>query len=357
MAFANKYIALVEFEPTSSPELDALLDRYRETLFIPSVLSETHRRLIYRPTRNAVVQNEPGVTVTLPNDEDMKLRPMSLKERPNKMKSLPVIQKHLAATQDRQAWSNLIAFLEGMHVAKEPIPESFLEAITRKAYEQGQHSIPLRLAQLVKKTNYRLSSQRIAREVFLGCHIRAASAGFQGEELEAAAKQAELFAQLLEQQEHCGGRPRENEVDMRQDLGVVGVLLELAAARALSANGGKDTNGQVANYVAKALAMSQGKDLGLKMPSSGELSRMLSREQRQATVHGPANYLLQYLPLWHGMKLALEMEGVVSPHQKTALEAKLKSLNEHITKAVSQARKAEWQPKRALQMYDRLQSL
>ena len=187
---ANDLLALVEFTPTSSPELDALFKQYRETLFIPSVLSESHRRMIYRESNRNVLVNEPGVTVTLPNDEDLKLKPMKLKDRPVKKKALSQIQRLLASTQDDEVWHNLMPFLVGMNTAKESIPASWLAQITRKAHELGKHQLVFRCAEQAKRTNFKLCYKGVAKEMLLGCHNRAAAAGFQADGLLSAAKYA-----------------------------------------------------------------------------------------------------------------------------------------------------------------------
>ena len=251
-------VALVEFSPTSSPELDAIFNKYRETLFIPSVLSEDHRRLIYRPSKHGQLLNEPGVTVTLPNDEDLKLQPMQLGQRPVKRQTIVKIKEILASTEDDNAWNNLIPFLEGMKTAKEPIEIKHVGQITRKAYERGKYSIPVRCAELAKRTDFRLRYPGLASVIFTGCHNRAAAAGFEGDELLAAAKQAEYIALMLEREEHCGGSLKDNQVDARKELRIVGVLLELAAAKAIHLHASTDLDGQVARYVAKSLALSDG---------------------------------------------------------------------------------------------------
>ena len=350
-------VALVEFAPTSSPDLDAIFNKYRETLFIPSVLPEHHRRLIYRESKAPLLLNDPGVTVTLPNDEDMRLMPMKLEDRPVKSKVIPKIMRLMSSSQEDSGWDNLIPFLEGMNLAKEPVPRYFLEQITRRAYEQGKYHIPVRCAELARRTDYRLCYPGLAKQIFTGCHNRAAAAEFQGDELAAAAKQAEYVALLLEKEEHCGGKLKPEEKDARQSVMVVGVLLELAAARALNLDAGKDLDGRVASYLAKALVLS---GQGVTPPSfTSEKKRTLSeRELEKLDVILNGAFLFKLLPAWHGMKLASKVEGAVTPEIQATLAERIKSLEEHIEVAQSKCRKApKHVPRRALNMYDQLQSL
>ena len=234
--------------------------------------------MIYRPSKHGQLLNDPGVTVTLPNDEDLKLKPMQLGERPTKKKAIMDIKDILASTTDDDAWNNLIPFLEGMNTAKQPVTTKFLSQITRKAYEQGKYNIPQRCAELAKRTDFRLCYPGLAQTIFLQCHIRAAAAAFQGDELLAAAKQAEYIALILERQEHCGGKLKEDEIDARKSPVVVGVLLELAAAKTVHQHGSKDVDGTVASYVAKLLTLTD--DYELKPRDlSLEKAKTLSGEQ------------------------------------------------------------------------------
>ena len=358
IASSDGCVALVEFSPTSSPELDAILSKYREKLFVPSVLSEDHRRLIYRPSKHGQLLNDPGVTVTLPNDEDLKLKPMRLEERPIKRKAILHIKDILSSTQDDDAWNNLIPFLEGMRTAKEPISTKFLCQIARKACEQGKFSIPQRCAELAKRTDFRLCYPGLATTVFIGCHDRAAAAGFKGDELLAAAKQAEYFALILEREEHCGGKLKEDEIDARKNLTVLGVLLELAAAKAVHVDAGKDQDSRVASYVAKVLALFDDRELKPWDFSDSEAQTLREKELKNYSLHRTGKYLVRRIPLWHGMKLASKVNGAIQPEVAKEFNERLRSLETNVRKAEAECREAvQHQPKKALIMFDQLQLL
>ncbi len=300
--------------------------------------------------------NEPGVTVTLPNDEDLKLRPMRLEERPVKRKSIYAIKQILASTQDDTAWSNLVPFMEGMKTAKEALDTRFFCQIARKAYEQGKFNIPVRCAELAKRTDFRLCYPGLARTIFIGCHDRAAAAGFEGDELLAASKQAEYLALMLEKEEHCGGKLKDVEVDARKDLVVVGVLLELAAAKAVHQHAGKDPDGRVASYIAKSLALLDGYEfeaLTLEGPRTSS-----EADLKKHTLYRRGKHLVRTIPLWHGMKLASKVEGAVQPEVAKGFEERLRSLEMDIRTAEAECRAAEQhRPTKALQMFDQVLSL
>jgi hypothetical protein len=294
--------------------------------------------------------------VTLPNDEDVKLKPMKLDDRPVKAKALKQIRMILRETQDNDAWNNLLPFLEGMHTAKQPIREDFLASIVRVAGQQGKHQAVMRCVEVPRRTNLRLCLPEVTRELLLACHLRAADAGFKGEEFLSAAKQAERIALMMEKEEHCGGKLHPGEVDMRQSLMVVGVLLEMAAAKALEVNGGKDVDGHVSSYVAKAIALFS--ENQIKERVTADYNIMISKKE---TVTAHAWWLADMLPLWYGMKLAAKVEASVSPDIRESFDQRFKTLDTEIQAAASDFRKggdiAQGKNPRPLAMLDQLKSI
>jgi hypothetical protein len=344
----------VEFSPTSVPELDTILTKYRDTLFIPSVLSESHRRLIYRPSRHKLLLSDPGVTVTLPNDEDYKLQPMKLTDRPIKATSLSSIRRILASTDDDAAWATVLPFLEGMNQAKSSPSESFMVSLVRKAFEKGKYNLPMAWTEQAKRTGMRLCFKDITHEMMIGCHKRAAAADFKGDELISAAKHAERVAQLLEQEEHCAGKLKEGQFDMRKNVMVVGVLLELAAARAIHLHAGEDVDGKVHSYITKTIAMLEAGFPELVLPSSSEETYTATRVRNSMI----GEYLRVYAPLWGGMKLASGVKGAVTPEKKRLFQDQMKALSDKLESAAAQPREGQTAfPRRGLQIYDQVKSL
>jgi phosphoglycolate phosphatase-like HAD superfamily hydrolase len=294
------------------------------------VLSQTHRRLIYRPTNHSKILNDPGVTVTLPNEVDYKLKPMEMSDRPKLKASYLRIQRILASTTDDEAWNNLLHFLEGMNIAGERIPTAFKERVTRKAFQQGKDAVIMRAVQDADKTEFRLSLPALTRTIMTGVHRKAADANFKGEGLDSAFKQAETIARLMETKAHCDRKlaQSKNFADMRQSLMVVGTLLELAAARAIDANEGKDVDGKVASYVAKALVLSQDNfHLNATPPDiSGPY------------MGGGILWLAGILPLFHGMKLATKIEGAIKPDLQATFDERFQALQNNINSEEASAR-------------------
>jgi len=243
-----------------------------------------------------------------------------------------------------------------MQMAHERLPEGWLEKIVRKANEVGKTGVIIRCAEMVKKTGVTLSDSLVTRELMLGLHLQAVKAGFQGESLQQALKRAEQVVLLMEEKEHCGGHLKEGHMDMRRDLTVIGVLLELAAATAVNLNAGKDVDGKVAGYVTKMLAIH-------KTAAAAAVAVPFELSETEPTTRQIENWL----PLWNGIKLALQVDsntgtGIIGTKGASLSQAdddSLRSMLLGLDRAVQNARKkvvaeANGKPRRCLSMYEEL---
>jgi hypothetical protein len=309
---------------------------FRTKIFTPGALSKTHRDIIYRPRRHKLLLTDPGITVTMSDDEEIKLEPMSMSERPHKRKSL---HRLLELLQDSKDWQNLPAFLEGMQLADEKLPKGAIERFVRKANEQGRTGIIIRCAEMVKKTGLSLADPIVTTELMLGIHFTAVKAGFKGEELDKAVRHAQVIALLMEKPEHCAGKARKTgEEDMRKDLTVLGVLLELKAAQA---EAGATTFGTLPKIASKILALWTKQDLTVnETPTRARIQ------------------LERWLPLWAGMKLALKNKRLEDPK----MISEMTKARDALTSSINKARKivktaSQGRPRRCLHMYDDVKGL
>jgi len=99
-------------------------------------------------------------------------------------------------------------------------------------------------------------------------------------------------------------------------------MLELSAARAIDAFEGKDKDGEVRDYAQKVLATWPLGEFDVPLTSSVE-----------------ANWkLLRFVPLWHGIKLALQVGEVKADKTLSSLLAsRLKELGQKIEETVKEA--------------------
>ncbi|EHY55258.1 hypothetical protein HRR83_009059 [Exophiala dermatitidis] len=334
------------FAPTPFPELDELLLTWRHKVFMPAALQNHHRALIYKKSRHQTLLNEPGVTVTMSDDEEIKLEPMNYFDKPNKQKSLRTIAEFLSNTNSDAVWKNLPSFLSGMVLAKQKIPTYFYQKITRKAGENGKERIIILCAEKAEETGLKLSKGTVAKELMLAFHTRAALAGFKGGELEAAMRRAEKVVRMLEDELYDADKLKEDEVDARKSPLVASVMTELAAAKAIE---GQDSDvAKVANYATKMLHLAAKEPhTGLDHPPKGDGIR----ETRAA-----ANIELEnLLPMQNAIKLALELEPIKNSQLGKELTEKLRSVTDEVEKNVKVLRDtADGEPRRGLEMYDQI---
>jgi hypothetical protein len=316
---ADTFQAIPSFTPTSSPELDELFLNFREKVFTPFALAQHHRDLIYKKSRHHLLINDPGVTVTLSQDEEVRLMPMEPREKPNKIKSLNRLADLLSQTKDVEGWTNLPAYLEGLEMAKEKYPDSWIEKITRRANLTGKTGIIKLCAEMVKKTGVSLAKPGMTQELMIGYHMQAAQGGFAGEALEKAWKSAEQVSLMMEDKLHCAGKLKEGQRDMRKDPIVLGILLELAAKTAVNTNNGEDVHGKVASFVVRTLAAT--KDEPWVLP------------KQDGSEHKISALLTKWVPLWNGMRTALEVKTISSGPNAGELRSRCNSLEKAVRKA------------------------
>ena len=309
-------LAIPSFNPTSSPELDELFLNFREKVFTPFALAQHHRDLIYKKSRHSILLNDPGVTVTLSNDEEIRLMPMEPREKPNKRKSLNRLVQLLRESPDAEGWTNLPAFLEGMEMAKEELPAAWVEKLTRTANKAGKTGVIKLCAEMVKKTGVTLANPAMTQELMLGYHLQAAQEQFSGEALEKALKSAEQISFMMEDKLHCAGKLKAGHQDMRKDPIVLGVLLELAAYKAVNVTGGEDVDGRVAGLVTKTLSCTKDQNWELSVDQR-EMSGVLSK----------------WIPLWNGMRTGLRIQSI----EKGSNAGDLRSAKDKLEKAVREA--------------------
>lgn len=312
---------------------------FRTKIFTPGALSKTHRDLIYKTTRHKLLIGDPGVTVTMSDEEELRLLPMSSHDRPKKKQSL---LRLLELLQDGRDWQNLPAFLEGMQLAREELPPGYVERLTRRANAQGKTGLMIRCVEMVRKTGVTLADPATTRELMLGIHMMAARSKFTGEDMDKAVRQAREIALLMEKPEHCGGRVwKIGQKDMRKDIVVLAVMLELRAARPDLSEDADITLGRLEKIASRVMALWPLQDFTVNQEA------------------GPARLQLEgWLPLWAAMKLALKAQGL----KDSNLRHELEDAHKILTEPIEQARKIVEQaslgrPRRCLYMYNDLKDL
>ena len=308
---------LGDFTPTSNPELDSLLAKYREQLFIPSSLSKSHQRLIYRPTRHHYLTDDPGVSVTISEDEELKLQPMKLADRPRK-KELPRALKLFGETDTDESWDNLYTFLQGLGQSRSVIHSVQLESIVRVAMKQGRYRVIMDCLEGAPETRLRLCGPLVTRQLLLGCHERAAAASFTGAEFGGAVKMVQQIVLLMEKPYHCAGKLVDGEFDMRQSLFTNAIVLEFLAADKFA------KLRDIQNALSRVLTLSGATDtvrgkIELRMPEF-DRHRRRKASYAQHEMGDLADRVEVLTPIYSALKFASKVPDAVEDSNKPPFE-------------------------------------
>jgi hypothetical protein len=316
---ANSFLdALPTFSPSSSSELDTLLTRFREQLFIPASLGPRHRQLVYKKKYVDQLTNQRVMVNIKGTDDQVRLQPMRIEDRP----TTEDFKTAVTLMKTRADWDNLLPLLSGMKASNRRIPWQRWDWLVRKTCEAGMPNVVLRCARQSARTGLKLQQLELVKNLYLGFHAVAQSADFKGEAVENTLKQAKQAAFLVT-------LPKKKAVSAERDPArqpsIIGVLLELSAARSLDAFGGKDESGEVATYSKRVL-------------DTWVLGDFNFETEKWTTAN---NKLQEMIPLWHGMKLALRVNEIsADEYLRTNLTNRIKELGSKIeaaTKRVSES--------------------
>ena len=182
--------------------------------------------------------------------------------------------------------------------------------IARKANEAGQQGMVMSALRKTATTGFRVMDKRVAREVVYGAHLRAVQSGWTIEGIEAGLRQAEILAEMLENAKYAGTTRL-----ARRDLSNAGVLMELAAARALKL-GNNDDDERCQLWTERFLAL------------------WASRRRPEVTDMGEPEcneMLVYYSPTLHGARMAAKV--------RPELRERLRSVEEHMEGVLESCRK------------------
>ncbi|KAL4740050.1 hypothetical protein BDV11DRAFT_169544 [Aspergillus similis] len=294
--------------PTPSPELDQLLNRFRDELFIPHSLNIQQRNLIYRPRNASKLNGHPIIVSIGPKEEPYQLRSIDLFSVPT------TNDKHRVLTlmHETKNWSNLATFLIGTHKSGMVTHQDRWEWLVRKAGSSNGLGHLLMCAQQSEATHFKLKNVSVVERLFFELHLAGQRIDFTGEGIAKIQGLAKSFALLMETPEHA---VHDLERDPKRSALVIGTLLELSAARALS-EGGSNVS-QVEAYARRLLASLKDQNL------SAEGQDWLSNDR-----------LLQRLvPCYNGLKLALQLDDIAhNKHIASALKTRVNELGMFIAK-------------------------
>ena len=303
--------AVRTFHETSSPELDALLAKFRLNIFLPAHLIDLQKDLVYKRKNWGLLTNPDEPATVRMGNEVFQLHPLDrTKDEPNTRRSF---DKILALMGESADWTNLPDFLGGLKTARRKIEGALCEKLVRKANEAGQMGIILDCLRRVEDTELGLWNIRVAREVMWGATARAVQGEWSQEAIEKGVKYAENVWEMMWDPRHAKpdvGSPRAQPE-------ILGILVQMHAAKAALFGEGKDEVGAVQRFAALMLKHWGSADLRFE---EGDWHK--------------ANYVLvMWSPVWHGMKMARKLLGEETPLGKSLVHKVEQELEPLLRKA------------------------
>ncbi|KAI9045391.1 uncharacterized protein KD926_008818 [Aspergillus affinis] len=274
------------FTKTSSADLDAALDHFREELFIPFGLRTSQRRTMFRQKYVDQLNEEP-ITVPISETENFTLRHMDPLKMPSVKEAVDVIAK-MQTTND---WQNLLPFLSGLQMSNRKIKPDRWEWVVRRAAKADALGIILECAKRSERTNLRLNDAGLVKRLFFELHRKAQEGEFKDPAITKAVKLAQQFVMLMEAPQHLD---QNRDTDPKRKPAVIGVLLELSAAHALNVNSTRDEGLYVRTYAERLLGSWQFGNFSSEVKDWRSVDLMLQEN----------------VPIYNGMKLALQVHGI-----------------------------------------------
>ena len=266
--------------------------------------------------------------------EVIQLKPLShVKDEPA---TRPAIKKVVDLMTETKDWRNLPGFLDGLMTARRSVKGFQLEKMVRKANECGKMGVVLECLKRVEDTGMGLWELRVAREVMWGATAKAMQADWSEDGVEKGVKFAELIWEMMLDPRHREKMHGDQDAKKRPE--VIGVLVQMHAARALVENIGDDV-GLVEKYVKMMLQVWGNTETTFEEGDWDD-----------------ANYkLTMWAPVWHGMAMAQKVLGAKTPIGKE-LGTKLEELESLIGRAQPLVRdnSTEEGPRRGLKLYESL---
>lgn len=222
------------------------------------------------------------------NDEPFHLRPMDPQSRPTKQEAIDTI----ALMKTPSDWQNLVPFMFGLNMSHRFIKPDRWEWVIRHANNQADAlGVIVECAKQAEITGFRLNNAAVVQRLFFELHRKAQRGGFQEPALGKALRLANQILTLMEAPEHI---EHNLQLDPKRKPIVVGVLLELNAARALNEFGGKDEGGHVMAYALRLLGTWP------NHPFNRETKKWADVDQQ----------LLENVPIYNGLRLALQFREI-----------------------------------------------
>ncbi|RYO89696.1 hypothetical protein DL766_007203 [Monosporascus sp. MC13-8B] len=330
---ASRHAHITYFTPTSSKDLDELLNTVRHKIILPSYLPQAQRKKIYSPKYEKALQSDPVIIEI--DGEVLKFRHMNplAGDIPETRRSVMDAVSRFRTADD---FVNLQPLLEGLYYTGRKFDPGFYAKIVRIAGQRGRVYDALACARMARRTGLRLDSSEKANEVLHFVQFKAVDAGFAPEDTARALRWAELVVDMLADEQHQPRRrkdelPIEGELPLDRDPQVLLARLHLAAAlaRGRRAEGGDEAEAvveKVNKYAADVVGVwPEGKRLKDLQPAA-----LYEDEDKMGYLLEPNKFVVLAAPLLYGIETAID---VVEPELADQLRSRRDALEAEVQEA------------------------
>ncbi len=228
-----------------------------------------------------------------------------LHDEPRTRSALARITELMAEPRD---WQNLAPFLIGLRNSKRQLREFQAVKIVRKGCEKGMEGALMECFRQARRTGLGLWHREVAVEMMWRALGRAIEGGWTEDAVNRGIELADSLWIMMQDPKHATGNK-----DSTHFPEVVGVMVHLHAAKAVMFQGKKDTEGKVAEYTQRLLALWD------KLVFPVEYDQWYKAHDN----------LKIWTPIWFGMKMARKVSGI-STEMRQELGVKIKEMGTHL---------------------------
>ncbi|KAJ4292261.1 hypothetical protein N0V88_005892 [Collariella sp. IMI 366227] len=322
---------IITFGETSSPELSALLNNFRDKVILPTYLAREQRKKIYNPDLKQILQNDP-VTMEIDGVVHKFHYINQVEDLPNTNRTLWTAVSLMKTPAD---FRNLGPLLEGVERAQRKVLPGFWSKLIRHAGQHGAISVLLECIKVPDRTGFRLNTHEVLAELLFVLQHQAINSGFDEATTKNALRQIQLVLNLIESNKaHWPqklSRGAKLAYPLHRDPQMLAAKLHMAAARAVYHKDGKDEDGKVSDLAEQLIALWP-ENTGLLDLQSADAARFRYEGLRYLANYN--QYLRMISPLLNGLNLAVPL---VDP----ALGMQLQNRADAVDNEVKHALKSE----------------
>ncbi|KAI1754368.1 hypothetical protein F4782DRAFT_494196 [Xylaria castorea] len=314
---------ITHFTPTSSPELDSLLNDIRTKIILPHYLPEAQRKRIYSPKWEKKLQADP-VTIEI-DGEVLKFGYQT--DIPNVHRTILQAIRQFETPAD---FANLKPLLEGIKYTGHKFSPNFYIEIMRVVGVKGHVFDIFDCARSVRRTGYKLDDGEKVNEMLHFLQMTARDADWDEAQTTQALRWVEMVIEMLQDEAHKPKLRKDKpvlpgELPLNRDPMVLAAPLHLAAVLVAQHEAGEEVQDKVHKLARDVVALwpegTKLKEVQRVNFPGGKKVPYLAR---------PSTFAAIATPLLHGLDTAIK---VVEPELAGQLQTRRDTLAADVQEA------------------------